>query len=129
MLTVESIVYVFHNINSFIAFDVLTGWLKAIATKTTNSSIMRSGLFHKLGEIVALIFGYVCEYSLPMIGVDIEIPFAVAIGTYIVLMELASIIENISKINPRLAHIMMNIFSDELANYEEEKEGKHEKQS
>lgn len=113
----------------FIAFDVLTGWLKAIATKTTNSSIMRSGLFHKLGEIVAIIFGYVCEYSLPLIGVNVDIPFAVAIGTYIVLMELASIIENISKINPRLAHIMMNIFSDELANYDEEKEGKHEKQS
>lgn len=113
----------------FIAFDVLTGWLKAIATKTTNSSIMRSGLFHKLGEIVAIIFGYVCEYSLPLIGVDIDIPFAVAIGTYIVLMELASIIENISKINPRLSRIMTNIFSDELADYEEEKEGKHEKQS
>ena len=113
----------------FIAFDVLTGWLKAIATKTTNSSIMRSGLFHKLGEIVAIIFGDVCEYSLPMIGVDIDIPFAVAIGTYIVLMELASIIENISKINPRLSRIMTNIFSDELADYEEEKEGKHEKQS
>lgn len=113
----------------FIAFDVLTGWLKAIATKTTNSSIMRSGLFHKLGEIVAIIFGYVCEYSLPMIGVNVNIPFAVAIGTYIVLMELASIIENISKINPRLSQIMMNIFSDELAKYDEEKEGKHEKQS
>lgn len=104
----------------FIAFDVLTGWLKAIATGTTDSSIMRKGLFHKLGEIVAMIFGYVCQYTLPYIGVTINIPFAVAIGTYIVLMEIASIIENIAKINPQLAQILSNIFSkDNLAISEE----------
>lgn len=113
----------------FIVFDVLTGWLKALATKTTNSSIMRKGLFHKLGEIIALIFGYVCEYTLPTIGVNVEIPFAVAIGTYIILMELASIVENISQINPRLAHLLGNIFADELNTPEEEEVGKHEKQS
>ena len=95
----------------FIAFDVLTGWLKALATGTTDSSIMRKGLFHKLGEIVAMIFGYVCQYTLPYIGVEIKIPFAVAIGTYIILMEIASIIENISKINPNLAKILGNVFS------------------
>ena len=95
----------------FIAFDVLTGWLKALATGTTDSSIMRKGLFHKLGEIVAVIFGYVCQYTLPYVGVEIKIPFAVAIGTYIILMEIASIIENISKINPNLAKILGNVFS------------------
>lgn len=81
---------------------------------------MRKGLFHKLGEIVAMIFGYVCQYTLPYIGVTINIPFAVAIGTYIVLMEIASIIENIAKINPQLAQILSNIFSkDNLAISEE----------
>ena len=97
----------------FIAFDVLTGWLKALATGTTDSSIMRKGLFHKLGEIVAVIFGYVCQYTLPYVGVEIKIPFAVAIGTYIILMEIASIIENISKINPNLAKVLGNVFSKE----------------
>lgn len=97
----------------FIAFDVLTGWLKAIATKTANSSIMRKGLFHKLGEIIAIIFGYVCEYTLPYLGVQAAIPFAAAIGTYIVLMEIASIVENIAKINPSLENIMGDIFSKE----------------
>lgn len=38
----------------FIAFDVLTGWLKAFSTGTTNSSIMREGLFHKIGELLAM---------------------------------------------------------------------------
>ena len=33
----------------FICFDVLTGWVKAFASGTTDSSIMRKGLYHKLG--------------------------------------------------------------------------------
>lgn len=106
----------------FIAFDVLTGWLKAIATGTTDSSIMRKGLFHKLGEIVAVIFGYMCQYTLPYVGVEIKIPFAVAIGTYIILMEIASIIENISKMNPNLAKVLENIFSKESITIIEEEE-------
>lgn len=100
----------------FIAFDVLTGWLKALATGTTNSSIMRKGLFHKLGEVIAVIFGYVCQYALPYIGITIKVPFAVAIGTYIVLMEMASIVENISHVSPHLAQALSNVFSKESLN-------------
>lgn len=100
----------------FIAFDVLTGWLKALATGTTNSSIMRKGLFHKLGEVIAVIFGYVCQYALPYIGITIKVPFAVAIGTYIVLMEMTSIVENISHVSPHLAQALSNVFSKEFLN-------------
>ena len=90
---------------------------------------MRKGLFHKLGEIVAVIFGYVCEYTLPYIGVTISIPFAVAIGTYIVLMEIASIVENIGSINPHLAQILKNVFSKDTLNLPEESGETDEKQS
>ena len=95
----------------FIAFDVLTGWLKAIATGTVDSSIMRKGLFHKVGELLAMSFGYLCQFTLPYVGVEIVIPFAGAIGTYIVLMEIASIVENIAKINPSLSDILNKFFS------------------
>ena len=64
----------------FIAFDVATGWLKAFSTGTTDSSIMRQGLFHKLAEIVAVLFGYICQYAFPYIGVEVKIPFASAIA-------------------------------------------------
>lgn len=94
----------------FIAFDVATGWLKAIATGTTDSSIMRQGLFHKLGEILAVMFGYMCEYLFPYMEIDVTIPFAIAIATYIVLMETASIIENLCIMNPNLANVMGKIF-------------------
>ena len=45
----------------FIAFDVLTGWLKALITASTNSSVMRTGLMRKVGELLSVIFGYVCQ--------------------------------------------------------------------
>lgn len=114
----------------FIAFDVLTGWLKAFVTATTNSSIMRTGLMRKVGELLAVIFGYVCQFCLPMIGVSVDVPFAGAIATYIVLMETASVIENICAINPNLRDALSKVFADEkLPKVESEITGKHEKDS
>ena len=99
----------------FIAFDVITGWLKALATGTTDSSVMRKGLFHKLGELLAVMFGYMCEYAFPIMEIEVSIPFAGVIATYIVLMETASIIENLCIMNPNLSKIMEKIFdSDKL---------------
>ena len=94
----------------FIAMDILTGWTKAVATGTTNSSIMRVGLFHKLGEIMALIFGYACEIAFPYVGIMISVPLVESIGTYIILMEVASIVENIGKINPELTNVLSKLF-------------------
>lgn len=97
----------------FVAMDILTGWAKAVATHTTNSSIMRIGLFHKLGEILAILFGYACEFSFPYVGIAISIPLVESISTYIILMETASIVENIMKINPQLAEILGKLFKKE----------------
>ena len=114
----------------FITFDVLTGWLKALITATANSSIMRTGLMRKVGEILAVIFGYVCQYCLPMIGVHVDVPFAGAIATYIVLMETASVIENICAINPNLRDALSKVFADEkLPKVEPEFTGKHERET
>lgn len=97
----------------FIAFDILTGWLKALYTGTFNSSIMREGLFHKLGELLALALGYACEFTFPLINMNVNVPFAAAISVYIVIMEVASIVENLSKMNPELAGILQKFFAKE----------------
>lgn len=110
----------------FIAFDVATGWLKAFSTGTTDSSIMRQGLFHKLAEIVAVLFGYICQYAFPYIGVEVKIPFASAIATYIVLMETASIVENLAIVNPNLANVLSKVFDKQKLNGGES-DGKHVK--
>ena len=114
----------------FIVFDVLTGWLKALLTASFNSSVMRCGLTSKIGELTAVIFGYTCEYFMPLAGLPIELPFAEAIMTYIVVMEIASIVENICAMNPSLRNPLSKIFSDEkLPKVESEETGKHEIQS
>lgn len=113
----------------FIAFDVLTGWLKALITASANSSVMRTGLMRKVGELLSVIFGYVCQYCLPMIGVNVDVPFAGAISTYIVFMETASVIENICAMNPNLRDALSKVFADEkLPKVEPEMTGKHEKE-
>lgn len=112
---------------AFIVFDVLTGWLKAYITATMNSSMMRKGLLHKIGEIMAVLFGYMCQYSLPLLGLNISAPFAGAITTYIVLMETASVIENICAMNPSLRDALSKVFADEkLPVVKKEETRKHE---
>ena len=109
----------------FLVFDIVTGWLQALATNTTNSSIMRKGLFHKLAEILAVCFGYICEYTFPLTGVTVNIPLAGGIAAYIVVMETASIVENLCKLNPTLNAIMGKFF-DEGKLKTVPQEGKHD---
>lgn len=113
----------------FIVFDVATGWLKALSTGTANSSIMRQGLYRKLAEIVAVLFGYLCEFSFPYAGLDVSIPFATGIATYIVLMETASIIENLAIMNPHLAKVLDKFFSNEKLGVDESDGDKDEDKS
>lgn len=113
----------------FITFDIGTGWLKALSTGTADSSIMRKGLFHKLAEILAVLFGYTCEIVFPLVDINVSIPLAVGISTYIVIMETASIVENLAIMNPKLADILSKFFSKEKLETEEKGESNGENKS
>lgn len=95
----------------FIAFDIVTGLIKSLSTHSYQSSVMRQGLFHKLGEIVCFIFGVVCDIFLPYLGVKIPVSIAQSICVYIVVMEIGSVVENIGEINPDLAKYLHKIFA------------------
>lgn len=102
----------------FILFDIITGLIKSLASHSYESSVMRRGLFHKLGEIVCFIFGVVCDIFLPYLGVSLPVSIAQSICVYIVIMEIGSVIENIGAINPDLAKYLHKIF----AKFEEPKD-------
>lgn len=102
----------------FILFDIITGLIKSFAGHSYESSVMRQGLFHKLGEIVCFIFGVVCDIFLPHLGVSLPVSIAKSICVYIVIMEIGSVIENIGAINPDLAKYLHKIF----AKFEEPKD-------
>ena len=94
----------------FISFDILFGLLQALKNQTFQSSVMRQGLFHKLGEILCYLFGVVCDATLPMINILVPFSLASAITIYIVIMEIGSILENLSKISPVMAKYLGLIF-------------------
>ncbi|MCD8147860.1 MAG: phage holin family protein [Clostridiales bacterium] len=87
---------------AFIALDFITGLVQAIATKTFSSSIMREGLFHKVGLLLVILLGILIDYAQGYVDLGVTIPIAGAVCGYICVMEVGSSIENICKIDPDL---------------------------
>lgn len=88
-----------------ILFDVLAGVIAAARSRALDSSVMREGMYNKVGEILLMMFAMICNYLLGMepfvsIGIPEEVTYLIA--AYIAGMEILSIIENICKINPSL---------------------------
>lgn len=86
--------------------DYLAGSLAAKKENNWSSAIAREGLWHKLGEIFAVLVAALCDISLKVVaeGSGIDIPIKVgALLTPVVLMwyiltEFGSIIENCGKL-------------------------------
>ena len=94
----------------FIVMDILIGLVKAFSKTGFKSIKMRDGLFHKLGELLCVGFGIVCEVSFPIIGINIKLPIVSTICVYIVIMETGSIVENLVIISPNIKNIVMKVF-------------------
>ena len=89
---------------ALIALDIITGLIKAIQTGAFSSKEMRAGLIRKSGTIILLLIAYGIQYAaifLPELPSELSAVFD-ATALYIILMELASNIENILVINPEL---------------------------
>ena len=88
-----------------ILLDILCGVTAAARSRALDSSIMRDGLYNKVGELLLLSTATIVEFGLDIppfdqLGIPPEVMGAVC--AYIAVMELLSIIENICKINPEL---------------------------
>lgn len=86
----------------FIAFDFISGMIKAFASGKFTSTKMREGLFHKISLILCVALGYLLDLSQGFLDLGVTVPVAAAICAYIALMEVSSIIENLCAINPAL---------------------------
>lgn len=75
------------------AIDVLTGFINAWARKRIKSAVMRQGLARKFGELVVLGIAQLFFY-----GVGMPKYAVIGISTYIMVMELISINENLIKL-------------------------------
>ena len=87
---------------AFILLDFITGLIKAFKEKNYCSSVMREGLFHKSGSILVIVFGWLVDYAQTFVDLGVQIPVALSLCVYVILMEIGSIIENVCIINPEI---------------------------
>lgn len=86
----------------FVVTDYITGLVKAIMAGNLSSKRMREGLGHKFTYLALILVAYMID----TVGahVDLGLPMHVYLVTVggICLIELTSILENITEINPEL---------------------------
>lgn len=83
----------------FIMLDFISGMIKSFKNHNFDSSVMRDGLINKVGELLIIVLALVSEKALPYLDISVGIPIVTGIYTYISLMEIGSIIENVGAIN------------------------------
>ncbi len=86
-----------------IVMDYLTGLAKSVVNKDIDSTKMRDGLWHKATYVAVIVLAEIIEHGQEAVDLGFTIPLIVPTCVYIVLTETASILENLSQINPELA--------------------------
>ena len=102
-------------VGCFIILDMLTGLVKAFKEQDYTSSIMREGLFHKCGSVLCILLGALTDYAQTLIDLGVTISVSTTICIYICLMEIGSIIENVSIINPEIMPDKLKGFFSKLS--------------
>lgn len=87
----------------FIAMDLLTGFAQAVANKTVSSTKMRDGLWHKCGFVLTMLLAALIEWAMQYVDLGFTLPLFVPVCMFIMLTEIVSTFENISKLSPELA--------------------------
>lgn len=86
----------------FIGVDFVTGSIMAIKAGDFTSTKMREGLYRKFGSILIIVMSLLINYAQRYFSLGINVDVNLAVESYIILMEITSIIENVGKINPNI---------------------------
>lgn len=111
---------VYITVLCFIGFDILTGLIKALSKEGLNSTILRKGMYHKLSELITVFGAGLLQYGIKYIDLGIEIPALMGVASYICIMELVSIAENLAILNPQLFRLFKP-FLNKLKDKEDDK--------
>lgn len=101
-----------------IFLDIVSGVIKAVYNDSFTSRGLRQGGLRKLSEFICVLMGWGMEYAQLQFGIDNPLPACAAISTYIIIMEIISIFENLGEVSPSLKKVMEPILSA-LKNKEE----------
>lgn len=86
-----------------VLIDYVTGVVNAIMHGELSSEKMRQGLGHKFTYLVVICVALIIEYGSDYINLGIELPVFTPACAGICLIEITSIMENCTKINPELS--------------------------
>ena len=83
----------------FVAFDTISGLIKAFATNTFSSTKVKTGIFHKAALILIMVIDILSGFipSMPF-----TVPLTQGCCLLIIGMECMSVLENVCAINPAL---------------------------
>lgn len=96
---------------AFMVIDVFTGVLKAVKNKELNSTNAREGIYKKASFILFIAFGYLADYAMDYVNMDLNLPAAATICTLIIVTEAISVLENLGQINPDLVKLVAPFLS------------------
>lgn len=96
----------------FTSTDYITGVIKASTQGNLNSKRMREGLGHKLAYLILTLTAWFIDTLNTHLTLGFPINTLTCVVTGICLIEITSILENITAINPELKNApFMNIFT------------------
>lgn len=87
-----------------ICVDYVTGIIAAAIHENFSSTKMRQGLLHKLTYMLAIVLAYVIEALAAHYELGFVNGIVALVVVWIVITEVGSVIENLVKINPKLAN-------------------------
>ena len=99
----------------FVVLDYATGVINAALKKQVSSEKMRTGLARKFTYIIVLFVALVVEYAAQWLDMGFTLPVYIPVCVAIALIELTSVLENCTKINPSLTNSkVLDIFQSTL---------------
>lgn len=87
-----------------ILLDIVVGVTLSFMKKSFSTEKMREGIYHKASLLMILLLGWLCDTAMIHVP-ELGLPQLIMFGCEVIifLMELASILENLVKMNPDLA--------------------------
>ena len=96
----------------FIVTDYVTGVVKAIMAGVLSSKRMREGLGHKFAYFVLILLAWFIDTVNTHVSIGLPVSVFVCTVSGVCLIELTSILENVTAINPELKNMpFMKAFS------------------
>ena len=97
----------------FMLLDIVSGFVGALKNRCVNSSKMRDGIFNKAALLIVVFVAWLVEFAARHVpGLGFDMPLLIPVCVIVILMEVASVMENVAKISPALAGSRLLMFFD-----------------